>query len=311
MDTYSDERSARAKLGWLCEPGDSRLRKLLAEHGPVETFDMLSVRGVPFVPRSEIRQLPASRLWAEAAVAVEEAQRGAGRVVIPTDPDWPTGLRDLDGGEPVCLWARGPAPIPRQAASVTIVGSRASSNYGNHVAADLAAQLAGRGWTVVSSGALGIDGAVLRAALAVSGDAVAVLPCGLNQLHPHQHRGLFERLAGDGLLLSAWPPGARPHLQRAAANQMLLAALTAGTVVVEASLRSRALQVVRQAVDVGRVGMVVPGPVTSAVSAGCHELLRTDPRVRPVAHVDHVLADLTPHPGSEPDEGGGAGDGDA
>lgn len=311
MDTYSDERIARATLGWLCEPGNARLRTLLAEHGPVETFDMLSVRGVPFVARSEIRHLPASRLWGEAAVAVDEAQRGGGRVVIPTDPDWPSGLRDLDGGEPVCLWARGPAPIPRQAASVTIVGSRASSNYGNHVAADLAAHLAGQHWTVVSSGALGIDGAVLRSALAVDGDAVAVLPCGLDQLHPHQHRGLFERLAEDGLLLSAWPPGARPNLKRSAANQMLLAALTAGTVVVEASLRSRALQVVRQAIDVGRVGMVVPGPVTSAVSAGCHELLRTDPRVRPVAHGGHVLADLTPQPASEPDENGGAGDGDA
>ncbi|AXH93596.1 DNA-processing protein DprA [Micromonospora aurantiaca] len=311
MDAYSDERIARATLGWLCEPGDSRLRKLLAEHGPVETFDMLSVRGVPFVARSEIRHLPVSRLWGKAAAAVDEARRGEGRVVIPTDPDWPTGLRDLDGGEPVCLWARGPAPIPRQAASVTIVGSRASSNYGNHVAADLAAQLSGNGWTVMSSGALGIDGAVLRATLAVDGDAVAVLPCGLDQLHPHQHRGLFERLAGDGLLLSVWPPSARPNLQRAVANQTLLAALTAGTVVVEASLRSRAMQAVRQAIDLGRVGMVVPGPVTSAVSAGCHEMLRTEPRVRPVAHVDHVLADLTPQPGSEPDEGGGAGDGDA
>ncbi|WP_230689076.1 DNA-processing protein DprA [Micromonospora sp. WMMC415] len=311
MDTYSDERIARATLGWLCEPGDSGLRKLLADHGPVETFDMLSVRGVPFVARLEIRHLPPSWLWGEAVVAVDGAQRGGGRVVIPTDPDWPTGLRDLDGGEPVCLWARGTAPIPRQAASVTIVGSRASSNYGNHVAADLAAQLAGQHRTVVSSGALGIDGTALRAALAAEGDAVAVLPCGLDQLHPHQHRGLFERLAVDGLLLSVWPPGARPTLWRTAATQMLLAALTAGTVVVEASLRSRALQVLRQAIDLGRVGMVVPGPVTSGVSAGCHELLRTDPRVRPVAHGGHVLADLAPQPGSAPDEGGGAGDGDA
>ncbi|MEU1969670.1 DNA-processing protein DprA [Micromonospora sediminicola] len=311
METYSDERIARATLGWLCEPGDRRLRKLLAEHGPLETFDMLSVAGVPFAPRTEIRHLPPSRLWGEAAGAVDQAQRSGGRVVIPTDPDWPRGLRDLDGGEPVCLWAHGPSPIPRQAAAVTIVGSRASSTYGNHVAADLATQLAGHHWTVVSSGALGIDGAVLRAAVAADGAAVAVLACGLDQLHPHQHRGLFERLAADGLLLSACPPGARPNLQRAAANQMLLAALTAGTVVVEASLRSRSLQVVRRAIDLGRVGMVVPGPVTSAVSAGCHELLRTDARVRPVAHAGHVLADLTPQSACAPNDGGGAGDANA
>ncbi|GAA4259943.1 DNA-processing protein DprA [Dactylosporangium darangshiense] len=306
MDIYADERFARATLGWLCEPGDARLRQLLAQHGPVDTVDMLSGVGVPFVPRHEIRHLPAKRWWGEAAVVVEEAQRGGGRVVIPADLDWPTGLRDRDGGEPVCLWVRGPAQIPQQAASVTIVGSRAASNYGITVAADLAAELTGRHWTVVSSGALGIDGTVLRAALAAEGDAVAVLPGGLDQLHPHQHRGLFDRLAEDGLLLSAWPPGARPTLERMLANQSLLAGLTAGTVLVEASLRSRALQVVRHAVDLGRVGMVVPGPVTSAVSAGCHELLRADPRVRPVAHAGHVLADLTPQTGGEPGEGGGA-----
>jgi DNA processing protein len=312
MDAFHDERIARAKLAWLREPGDAHLQELVAAHGPVETFDMLSVRGVPFVPRAEIRHLSGSHLWAEAAVAVNDAQRGTGRVVIPFDPDWPAGLRDLDGWEPVCLWARGPALIPPQATSVTIVGSRASSSYGNHVAADLAGQLATRRWTVVSSGALGIDGAALQAALLAKGEAVAVLPHGLDQVYPVAHRTLFERLADDGLLLSAWPPGARPTRERMRANQTLLATLTAGTVVVEATVRSRALQIIRQAADRGRVGMVVPGPVTSAMSVGCHDLLRTEPRIRPVTGVADVVADLArrrqPAGGAE---GGTAGDEDA
>ncbi|WP_410814855.1 DNA-processing protein DprA [Micromonospora sp. 067-2] len=309
MDTYADERFARATLGWLCEPGDAQLRQLLAQHTPIDAVDMLSRRGVPLVRRSEIRHLPASRLWGEAATAVEEAQRGGSRVVIPADPDWPTGLGGPGGGQPVCLWARGPATIPQRAASVTIVGSRASSSYGNHVAADIAVGLAGNGWTVVSSGGFGIDGAVLRAAVAFDGNAVAVLPGGLDQLHPHQQGALFDRLAGDGLLLSVQPPGAYPNLHRTAAQQRLLAALSAGTVVVEASRRSRALQVVRQALDLGRVGMVVPGPVTSALSVGCHHLLRTDARVRPVAGAGHIEADLARPTGAAP-RGGDAGDGD-
>ncbi|KAB1918892.1 DNA processing protein DprA [Micromonospora noduli] len=308
MGAEDDDRRARATLGWLCEPGDTGLRRLLARHAPRDVVDMLSRQEVPVVRRSEIRHLPTSRLWDEAAAAVEEAQRGGGRVVIPADPDWPPGLRGPDGGQPVCLWARGPAPIPPPAASVTIVGSRASSSYGNHVAADLAAGLATHGWTVVSSGGLGIDSAVLRAALAVGGRAVAVLPCGLDRLHPHQHRALLARLAETGLLLSVQPPGADPTLARMAAHRALLAALTAGTVVVEASARSAALQTVRQALDRGRAGLVVPGPVTSAVSAGCLELLRTDARVRAVGCAGHIVADLAPPPGGGP-RGGDTGDG--
>jgi DNA processing protein len=308
-DAFRDERIARAKLGWLCEPGDALLRDLLATHGPIRTLHLLPMRGVPFVPRAEVRHLSGSRLWEEAALAVNDAQRGTGRVVIPTDPDWPAGLRDLDGGEPVCLWARGPAPIPPPATSVTIVGSRASSAYGNHVAVDLAGQLTAWRWTVVSSGALGIDGVALRAALVVEGQPVAVLPHGLDQMHPAAHRTLFERLADDGLLLSAWPPGAQPTRKRIQANQILLATLTAGTVVIEASVRSNALEVVRQAVNRGRVGMAVPGPVTSAMSAGCHDLLRTEPRIRPVTSVSDILVDLAlgPQPAAGHGEASGAG----
>ncbi|MGC4750466.1 DNA-processing protein DprA [Micromonospora sp. DT201] len=296
MDTIDDERIVRGMLSWLCEPGDARLRQLLAQHTPIDVLDLLLRRGVSFVRRPEIRHLPLSRLRGEAAAAVEAAQRGGGRVVIPADPDWPTGLRHRDGGEPVCLWALGPAPIPPQAGSVTIVGSRASSSYGNHVAADMAAELAATDWTVVSSGGLGIDGAVLRATLAAGGRAVAVLPCGLDRLHPHQHRALLERVAETGLLLSAQPPGAEPTLARMAAHRALLAALTAGTVVVEASTRSAALQTLRQALDLGRAGLVVPGPVTSVLSAGCLEVLRTDARVRPVGCAGHIVADLAPPP---------------
>ncbi|GAA0403783.1 hypothetical protein GCM10009541_53680 [Micromonospora gifhornensis] len=295
MGGDADERAARAALAWVCEPGDPLVWQLVAAHHPVEVRDMLSRPGASFAARAEIRHLRPEQMWATAAAAVDQARQDGGRVLIPTDPDWPAGLADLDVDEPVCLWARGPATVAAPAGAVSIVGSRASSPYGNHVAGYFAAQLAGRGVTVVSCGGLGIGGAALRSALVADGGgaAVAVLPCGLDQRHPYQHRALFDRLAADGLLLSAWPPDAAPSMRRAVANQRLLAAVTAGTVCVEASTRSRALSAVRHAVELGRVGMVVPGPVTSATSAGCHELLRADARVRAVADVDQVLADVT------------------
>jgi DNA processing protein len=292
MDVVSDDRTALATLGWLFEPTNPELHRLVAAHGPVETLHRLSAGAMPFPGRAEIRHLTGFHLWRAAAAAVDEAGRGGIRVVIPADPGWPTGLRDGDGAAPVCLWARGPATVPAPHRSVTVVGSRASTSYGNYVAADLAGQLAADGWPVVSTGGFGVDGAALRAAVAAGGQAVALVAHGLDQIHPVAHAGLFERVAADGLILSAWPPGARPTRERTQAGQRLLAALTAGTVVVEASLRSSAVHVVRQAVDRGRVGMVVPGPVTSATSAGCHELLRTNARIRPVTCADDVVADV-------------------
>jgi DNA processing protein len=292
MDVVSDDRTARATLGWLFEPTNPELHRLLAAHGPVETLHRLSAGATPLPARAEIRHLTGSHLWRAAAAAVDAAGRGGIRVVIPADPGWPAGLRLGDGVEPVCLWARGPATIPAPHRSVTVVGSRASTSYGNHVAADLAGQLAADGWAVVSTGGFGIDGAALRAAVAADGHAVAAVAHGLDHLHPVAHAGLFERLGADGLILSAWPPGARPTRDRTQAGQRLLASLTAGTVVVEAAPRSRALHVVRRAADHGRAGMVVPGPVTSVTSAGCHELLRTDPRIRPVTSGHDVVADL-------------------
>ena len=292
MDAVRDERIARATLGWLCEPGDTQLQHLLATRGPVETVEPLSHQEARYTVRAEIRHLSGSRLWHAATTAVDETQR-TGRVVIPQDPDWPTHLRDRSGATPVCLWAKGPAPIPTPQTSVTIVGARASTSYGNHVAADLAAQLADRGWTVVSSTGLGIDGTTLQAALTANGRAVAVVAHGPDQIYPTSHGWLIQRLTGAGLILSAWPPGARPTRDRMRANHTLLATLTAGTVVVEASLRSEALHLVRRAVKEGRVGMVVPGPVTSVTSAGCHELLRTEPRIRPVTGAEHVIAALS------------------
>ncbi|MFI5916485.1 DNA-processing protein DprA [Dactylosporangium sp. NPDC051541] len=292
MDVHFEERFARAALGWLCEPGEQRLRYLLARHSPVEVLDLLRRDGVPYTARTEIRHLPARRRWDEALLALEDAERAGGRILIPADPAWPGGLRDLGDGEPVCLWARGPIAQFQLHASVTVVGARACTGYGTAVTARLADGLAEQYHTVVSSAASGIDGTALRATLTGGGAAVAVLPCGLDQRYPAPNRPLLDRLAGEGLLLSAWPPGARPGPRRNDANRVLLAALTAGTVVIEALIRSHALRVVGHAVALGRAGMAVPGPVTAVTSAGCHRLLRTDPRVRLVTSAEQVVAEL-------------------
>jgi DNA processing protein len=171
------------------------------------------------------------------------------------------------------------------------VGSRASTAYGEHVTAELAYGLATRSVDVVSGGAYGIDAVAHRSALAAGGQTLIVSAGGLDRPYPAGNASLYERASASGLLISESPPGAAPQRHRFLTRNRLIATLSTGTIVVEAAVRSGALNTARHCQLVGRTLMVVPGPVTSAMSAGCHALLRRslDPAVL-VTSVDDVLA---------------------
>jgi len=175
--------------------------------------------------------------------------------------------------------------------SVAVVGARAATGYGAQIARQIGYGLAERDWTVVSGGAFGIDAYAHRGALAGGGCTVAVLACGVDRAYPASHASLFERVVETGLLVSEWPPGAEPFRHRFLIRNRVIAAITRGTVVVEAGARSGALQTLRRAGQLGRCRLVVPGPVTSAMSVGCHEQLR-DPEVRLVTGVPHILEEV-------------------
>jgi DNA processing protein len=199
------------------------------------------------------------------------------------------------------VWLRGEPSLAEVCErSVSVVGARASTSYGDHVAGELAFGLAERGWTIVSGGAYGIDAAAHRGALAAGGCTVAVLACGIDRPYPAAHASLFDRIGDRGLLLSEWPPGSDPHRHRFLIRNRVIAAATLGTLVVEANVRSGARNTLARARLLGRVRMAVPGPVTSAMSVGCHEEMRQGD-VIVVATVAHVLdavgrigADLAP-----------------
>jgi DNA processing protein len=231
---------------------------------------------------------PPARL---AHTALADAERLGARLVTPDDAEWPVTFADLarisqpdgiridrDTFPPTCLWVRGPLPVAETLArSVAVVGARAATVYGEHVATELGYGLAERGWTVVSGGAYGIDAAAHRGALAGGGLTMAVLACGIDRPYPSGNTSLFERIAEQGLLVSEWPPGSEPHKHRFLVRNRVIAAATKGTVIVEASARSGASQTLRRATELHRVVMAVPGPVTSAMSVGCHQALRTEP----------------------------------
>ena len=219
------------------------------------------------------------------------------RLVCPGDAEWPSQLEALGDAQPCALWVRGGADLRFACLrSVSIVGTRAATAYGTHVTVELAAALAERGWTVVSGGAFGIDSRAHRGALAAEGVTVAVLPSGLDDPYPRSHHELFLAIAGHGVLVSEQPPGRTPTKPGFLVRNRLIAALSRGTVIVEAALRSGALNTARHARDQNRPLMAVPGPVTSMASAGCHLAIRDWGAVC-VTGVHDVLACLSPGAG--------------
>jgi len=173
--------------------------------------------------------------------------------------------------------------------SVSMVGARAATAYGSHVAGELALGVADRGWAIVSGGAYGIDGAAHRGALCSTAAAtLAVLACGIDVSYPKGHDQLLGRIAAEGLLVSEHPPGCAPTRSRFLVRNRLIAALSVGTVVVEAAVRSGSLTTARQAAELGRVLMAVPGPVTSEMSSGAHQLMRAQNAIC-VCSAAHVL----------------------
>ncbi|MBE1874582.1 DNA-processing protein DprA [Myceligenerans pegani] len=207
---------------------------------------------------------------------LEALERLDGTLLLPGDAGWPGGLDALGPAAPHALWVRGRgdlAGLSRRA--VALVGSRASTSYGERVARDLASGLAARGFTVVSGGAHGIDAEAHRAALAVDGSTLVLLASGVDRLYPSGNRRLMETAMSGGAVVAEVPPGSTPFRQRFLARNRIIAALGSATVVVEAAMRSGALSTANHATRLLRPVGAVPGPVTSMASAGCHELLRS------------------------------------
>ncbi len=269
------ERLARVALSCAVEPGDRTTSSLVRQLGPRQA---LTAQLEP-KPGSELAQ----RLREVDPVRqLEQADRCGIRFLVPGDPEWPAGLDDLDhgvevqglGGTPPGVWARGPMPLTELATSVAIVGSRSASPYGAEVTRAIAECVARAGVPVVSGGAKGIDFVAHDAALMAGGASLAVLACGVDRVYPEQNRRLLAHLAAEFAVVSEQPPGSAPTRLRFLARNRLIAAMTRGTVLVEAALRSGALNTVGWAEQLSRTVMCVPGPVSSYTSQGVHHWFR-------------------------------------
>lgn len=296
--TLDPERRARLVLSVVGEPGDPRLLSLVSELGPVAVLDALEQQR----SHGELRDALAERLAAARPQDVLAAATRRGiRFVAPGDDEWPAGLDDLleapllhqRGGVPLGLWVRGPLRLDEVSTAVAVVGARSATAYGARIAGEMGSVLAEAGTAVISGAAFGIDQAAHRGALAARGPTAAVLACGVDRAYPLAHEQLLALIAEEGLVVSEAAPGWAPTRVRFLARNRLIAALGRGVVVVEAAVRSGALNTANWADALGRTVMGVPGPVTSAASQGVHQLIRARNALL-VTTGDEVLEAVSP-----------------
>ena len=266
----AQDRFARAAWSRVAEPGDKVANRLIQAHGPVAAL-RLAASGAEqslqrFLPRLEVLDVERD---------LEVGAKFAARVVCPGDPEWPHGLDDLSA-PPYCLWIRGPVDLASAAQrSAAVVGARSATTYGEMVATEMAAGLGERRFTIISGAAFGIDAAAHRGALATGATTIAVLAGGVERPYPSSHAALIARIVEVGAVISEVAPGSAPTKTRFLQRNRMIATMGRGTVVVEAGLRSGSLNTARTAAEHGRVVAAVPGPVTSMMSAGCHEAIRS------------------------------------
>ncbi|AWB84250.1 DNA-processing protein DprA [Corynebacterium liangguodongii] len=222
--------------------------------------------------------------WDATGRDLEIAQAAGYRLLTPESGGWPAEAieesfavgaaaahanhhaRKADGAPPHALWVKGREDLGGMfARSVGVVGTRASTRYGANATADLVTGLAGRGYTIVSGGAVGIDAAAHEAALAAGAATVIVAACGPGVIYPKRHAELFDQVS---TVITEYPPGVSPDRHRFLTRNRLVAALTAGTLVVEAAFRSGALNTLAWAHYYNRPVMAVPGPILGPGSLG-------------------------------------------
>lgn len=287
-----EERFARASWTGIAEPGDRVAGLIVAELGPIAALTAVIERHSPQRVVAALREVgyadarskeitAAIERWrprlesAVAVTAVREAARLAVRLLVPGDASWPSGFDDLGEHAPIALWVRGnDNTVTSLATSIALVGARAATGYGEHVTMEASAGLVDRGYTIVSGAAYGIDGMAHRAALASSGQTVAFLAGGVDRFYPAGHDALLNRIVQSGAVVSELPCGSAPTKWRFLQRNRLIAAASQATIVLEAGWRSGSLNTAGHASSLGRPLGAVPGPVSSAASAGCHRLIR-------------------------------------
>jgi DNA processing protein len=284
------------KLPWLALKsipgvGPVLFQRLLARFGqPAAVFqarceDLLAIKGVN---RDLARDLLGFRAWDRMEAELAEMAAAGVEVLLQTDPRFPARLKQIPYPPPL-LFIKGTL-TPQDDLALAMVGTRAASYYGLKTCRRLAGALAGRGVTVVSGLARGIDTAAHQGALENDGRTLAVLGCGLDIVYPPENQKLYEQISEQGALISEFPLGEPPEAKNFPIRNRIISGLALGVVVVEAGLKSGTSITVRYALDQGREVFAVPGPIDSPTSIGPHRLIQDGAKL--VQEPEDIFAEL-------------------
>ena len=277
-ETMSPDTFARAIWTMIAEPGDSSTGQLVYALGAVEALRYVVDGNATTYENIDVQTIRERALPRTSPAMLEQAFRAAERcgatLITPDHPHWPTGLNDLGSAAPHALWTRGNTELLTATPGIAVVGARAATGYGEHATMEITTGLIERGRAIYSGAAYGIDGMAHRAALASRGTTVAFLAGGVDRFYPAGHDSLLTRIAESGVVASELSCGQAPTKWRFLMRNRLIAAASTATLVVEAGWRSGSLNIAGHATALGRPVGAVPGPVTSAASAGCHRLIR-------------------------------------
>lgn len=273
-------RDMRLVIAAHHEPGAAKIARDIQERGVEEVF-----AAIPEPLRINIRE------------TYQSIANCGGELITPEDSDWPHLLNELEV-PPIAIIVKGDTSILNED-SLAIVGTRNPTPYGVRNAQEFAAGFVDRGWAIVSGGAYGIDSAAHKGALIAEGGTIAVTASGLDSPYPAGNQRLFDEITENGAIITEYLPGvmARPH--RFLIRNRLIAALSRGTVVIEAAFRSGSLRTARDASDLLRPVMAIPGPINAPTSEGCHRLIgeRSAELVSSVADAYELLSSLVSREG--------------
>ena len=284
------ETDAYLVLSWISDISDQKTNKFLSQNGPIATIAQISSKK----PENNAEKRRLTRLSALTHIDYlkELLAKETINYISPLDPQWPNQLSDLGSNSPFGLFTKGDQTLLLNE-SISIVGTRKSTVYGNTIAAEFAFDLATIGFNIVSGGAIGIDTSSHHGALNAQGKTICVQANGLSKLYPSKNDFLFQKINNVGLIISEYPPGRNPVKNYFLDRNRIIAALSKSTIVVEAAEISGALSTARHALRMQRLVMAVPGSINSLTSEGTNALIRNR-EAESVANLEQILELVLP-----------------
>lgn len=262
------ELIARASLFSQIEAGHGFWSKEIYEFGPLYVYEKLLSGGYG---QSKNEKLISDLRSTSGEKVIETILANGASLLTPQDFDWPEQLNDL-ANPPVALVVKGNLNVLKTP-SLAIVGTRNPTNYGARIAGDFAAGFVDREWAIVSGGAYGIDSFAHKGALIAEGLTIAIIACGVDINYPAGNARLFSEICESGAIVSEFMPGQKALPNRFLTRNRLIAGLSKATLVVEAAFRSGSLRTARDAAEIFRPVMAIPGAINSPTSEGCHRLI--------------------------------------